>query len=147
MISISSDYGQLWSKPFKGCLIALLVILLGFIWLFLYVLKIPTIERIGNCRENILIVGRAIELYKSKYKEYPNSLSDIKDEFLKDKSVVGCQDAKGNFDEFLYHKPSFESPDDFIVLEKDMGENIKGIKIGRMVYLKSGVVSMRPSNE
>lgn len=135
---------------FKACAIITILLIAVVIGLSIYAIRLPIVRDLMQCRENMETVGAAIDRYHGVTGSYPDELEQLKDEYLKDPSVLSCPVGEGGEEcYFTYNKPKETSPEDFVVLECDahvLGE--KGQV--RLMYLKGGdieVEAIEPKQE
>ncbi len=109
------------SGPLKGCLIVVAIVIIVLIVLLIQLYRTPTVQDINECRSNMVEIGAALDRYEDVNGHYPERLSDLKEEYLKDTDVLKCPRDKSKSTEvsYTYFMPDKDSPDDFIVLTCD----------------------------
>ena len=132
------------SKLLKGCAVTAVLVVVGLILLLIYLMRMPKMQSIMDCRTNIVAVGEAIGRYHDATGNYPSDLRAIEKDYLVDRSVLHCPLDKSNRREssFTYHRPLANSGDRFIMLECRRHSLGKDMPISRLIFLKNGTVDM-----
>ncbi|MCX6345376.1 MAG: hypothetical protein NT018_09960 [Armatimonadetes bacterium] len=107
------------SKPLKGCAIVVAAVCFALLGLLVYLSQRSDFQSILVCRQNMTEVGQAVIRYYEVNSQYPNSLDDLKEEYLKTTAMLKCpEDKSGSSDtSYVYHKPSAGADKIFIMLE------------------------------
>lgn len=108
-------------KPLRACSVIALLLVIVVIGLLIYAMKIPSIQVMLKCRDNMTQVGEALQRYHSVNNSYPVDLRVIEKEYLKDKSVLRCPSDKSANDEssYIYNRPPANAKGTFVILECD----------------------------
>ena len=109
------------SKPLKACAVIAALVVLAIIGMLIYAMRMPTIQVMLRCRDNMTQIGDALERYHSVNNSYPPDLRSIEKEYLKDTSVLHCPADKSSDGElsYIYHRPPSNAKDTFVILECD----------------------------
>lgn len=126
----------------KGCVavlaVALAALLVGMLWM----MRNPSVQAMLTCRDHLTTLGAALERYHDVNGFYPEKLDDLKEEYLKDPSVLHCP-VDGRPDQvvsYAYNRPKPGSPGDFVVLECDRHRLRPDVPKSKLTYLKNGRV-------
>lgn len=111
-------------------------------------LRMPGVNTTLKCRSNMEELGAAITRYKDVNNKYPEKLSDLKKEYLKDTSVLRCplDKNKDNDTSYVYHRPGPGAKGTFVMLECDRHRPRRDMPKIKLKLLKNGtVISQTPS--
>ena len=133
-----------WSNLLKGCALLAVLAVVGIIVLLIYLMRMPAMKSIMDCRTNIVAVGEAIGRYHDATGNYPSDLHAIEKDYLANRSVLRCPLDKSNSEEssYKYHRPLANSGGRFIMLECGRHSLGKDMPISRLIFLKNGTVDM-----
>lgn len=79
----------------------------------------PEMKATGQCINNLKVIGEAIDRFKIKTGKYPNTLCDLKKDYLPSDIVINCpanKKDKSNLP-YEYKKPRGNSPGDFHLIK------------------------------
>jgi len=131
------------AAPARGCLIIVMLLLIGMVALMIYLGNMPSTKDWVTCYGNMEEVGAALGRYHDVTGKYPSSLAKLKQEYLDNNSVLYCpldRERKGD-SSYNYRQPKPGSSDDFIVAECHRHKMVKGVPIVLRLH-KSGKVTV-----
>lgn len=132
------------SKLLKGCAIVGILAIVGLIVLLMYLMKMPSVKFIRECRMNMAAVGEAIGRYHDSTGDYPQDLRAIEKEYLADRSVLRCplDKSKGDEPSYTYHRPGAKAGEKFVMMECNRHRLSKDMPVSKLVLYRNGIVEM-----
>lgn len=112
-----------WVWVAVGCLAAIVILAIGAgLCIYFGVIKNPQfrtameeVENVTTSRANLQSIGEALSRYAQKNDgEFPEKLSDLKGDYLKDPEVLTDPSTEN---EYQYTKPDKDDPDDTVVIK------------------------------
>ncbi len=132
------------SRSLKGCAIIVAVAFVAVIALLIYMSRMPVVQDVVTCRMNMTAVGAALNRYHDVHNAYPETLDELKKDYLKNPSVLRCplDKSPGTEPSYIYHRPKSNSPAKFVVLECCRHRLSKGMPISKMQLRKDGSITL-----
>jgi len=132
------------SRPFKACLAVLILVTVTVIGLLIYAIRTPAIRGLVRCQSNMAEIGAALRRYADLHGSYPDDLSAIRKEYLKNPNVLRCplDTSVNDRPSYIYHQPKPNSGPNFVVLVCPHHRFSTETPPARLVYLKKGIVKL-----
>ena len=123
------------------CLVVLLVLFLGIVGSVFYLIKsLPGLNELIVCRTHLEKVSGAMERYHDANDKYPESLRELKGEYIRDHSLLKCPVHSGEYE----YKPGKKDDDPVISCKHSLSDKLP--VFGWILY-RDGSVEMGVENK
>lgn len=101
-----------------SCLVVFLIGLVGWIWLYNMVMKVPRFRDYRICVEHVVQIGGALQRYSQRNGHFPDSLAQLYPDFLDRRVLLHCPADKRPVDviSYDYKRPDAKAPATTVVL-------------------------------